>query len=429
MTFSQLVAQVRSAYYQTRSLCKPFFYVFESNAGFFVKEANKTAFWRGLLTVLPAIFTLVDVKKKISGYNIIRFNISIIIMKKTTRLFVTLLTALTVQPLSAFGASRAIPVVIESVEAHPVSQSLSLVGKLKADQSVDIAPEVTGKVDIIAVKANQQVKKDQLLVQFNDDKARAAVTEAAAYLRDEQRKLREFERLVKRNAITQTEIDAQRASVEIAQARLNAAQANLEDLRISAPFSGTVGFIDFSRGKLVSAGEELLTLDNLALMQLDLQVPERYLSKLQKDMKVLGRTNAWPGEMFEGHVVAIDSRINQETLNLRVRIHFANPQGLLKPGMLLSAQLDFAPINAPIIPVQALEYSGTKRYVYVVGDDNIVSRREVHLGARIENEVVIEDGLEIGQHIVVQGIVNMRDGATITEVDASGQPVTKEGEQ
>ncbi|MBY8270194.1 efflux RND transporter periplasmic adaptor subunit [Vibrio fluvialis] len=349
-------------------------------------------------------------------------------MKKTILFSVTLAATFFYPVAFAAGAAKAIPVVIESVQTHQVSQTLSLVGKLKAEQSVNISPEVTGKVDTIAVRANQQVKKGQLLVQLNDDKSRAAVNEANAYLRDEQRKLTEFERLVKRNAITQTEIDAQKASVEIAQARLDAAKANLDDLRITAPFDGTVGFIDFSRGKMVSAGNELLTLDNLSLMQLDLQVPERYLSKIKRGMKVLGETNAWPGQVFEGRVVGIDSRINQETLNLRVRIHFNNKERLLKPGMLISAKLDFEPISAPIIPVQALEYSGTKRFVYVVGDNHKATRTEVHLGARIENEVVIEDGLNIGQQIVVQGIVNMRDGATVTEVDTSGQPLEK-GEQ
>lgn len=344
-------------------------------------------------------------------------------MKKTTLLCLTLAATFYYPSAFAAGATKAIPVVIEPVQNHQVSQTLSLVGKLKADQSVYIASEVSGKVDVIAVKANQQVKKGQLLVQLNDDKIRAAVNEANAYLRDEQRKLTEFERLVKRNAITQTEIDAQKASVEIAQARLDAAKANLGDLRITAPFDGTVGFIDFSRGKMVSAGNDLLTLDNLSLMQLDLQVPERYLSKIKRGMTVIGQTGAWPGRSFEGKVVGIDSRINQETLNLRVRIHFSNQEGLLKPGMLISAKLDFEPISAPIIPVQALEYSGTKRFVYVVNDDRIAQRTEVHLGARIENEVVIEDGLAIGQRIVVQGIVNMRDGVAVTEVNASGQPI------
>ncbi len=320
----------------------------------------------------------------------------------------------------------AISVVTDSVQVHQVSQSLSLVGKLEAEQSVMISPEVSGKVDKIAVTANQEVKKGQILVQLNDEKSRASVAEARAYLRDEKRKLAEYERLLKRSAITQTEIDAQKTSVDIAQARLQAAEANWEDLHIKAPFDGTVGFIDFSRGKIVSSGTELMTLDNLSLMQLDLQVPERYLSLISKGMKVVGTTHAWPGKTFEGEVVGIDSRVNAETLNLRVRIHFSNAGGLLKPGMLISASLAFPPIEAPIIPVQALEYSGTKRYVYVVGQDDKATRTEVVLGARVENQVVIEQGLEIGEKVVVQGIVNIRDGAKVTEVTADGHPIAKD---
>lgn len=331
------------------------------------------------------------------------------------------------------GADRkgppAIAVVVEQVKMHQISQSLSLVGKLKAEQSVMISPEVAGKVDKIAVKANQEVKKGQLLIQLNDDKAQASVSEAKAYLKDEQRKLKEFSRLATRNAITQTEIDAQKASVEIAQARLNAANAELKDLHISAPFSATVGFIDFSLGKMVSAGSDLFTLDNLSVMRLDLRVPERYLPQVSTGMKVQAKTSAWGDQVFEGEIVGIDSRINEETLNLRVRIHFNNDERKLKPGMLVSANMEFPAIEAPIIPVQALEYSGTKRYVYVVGDDSKATRSEVVLGARVDNFVVIEKGLEIGEKIVVQGIVNMRDGASIKEVDKDGKAadVKKEG--
>ncbi len=339
-------------------------------------------------------------------------------------MMVTLLTT----PLSVFAAQapQAVAVVAERVATHQVSQSLSLIGKLEAEQSVVISSEVSGKVSHIAIKANQEVKKGQLLIQLNDDKAKAAVAEAHAYLKDEQRKLKEFERLVKRNAITQTEIDAQKASVDIAHARLDAANANLNDLHISAPFNGTVGFIDFSLGRMVSAGTELLTLDNLSVMQLDIQVPERYLSLISKGMTVTAKSNAWAKNEFTGKVVGIDSRINRETLNLRVRIHFDNQDGKLKPGMLLSTKLNFPAIEAPIIPVQALEYSGTKRYVYVIDSNNKATRTEVWLGARIDNQVVIDKGLAIGDKIVVQGIVNMRNGALVIEVNADGSPIQKD---
>ncbi len=111
---------------------------------------------------------------------------------------------------------------------------------------------------------------------------------------------------------------------------------------------------------------------------------------------------------------------------MKVRIQFDNESKKLKPGMLLSVDIKLPAISAPIIPVQALQYSGTKRYVYVIGEDNKATRTQVWLGARIGNQVVIDKGLNIGQKIVVQGIVNMRDGVTVTEVDESGTPIKKD---
>jgi len=325
------------------------------------------------------------------------------------------------------GKARSVFVVSEKVASHEISQSLTLIGKLKARQSVSVSAEVSGKVAAISMSANQQVEKGDILIRLNDEKAKASVVEATAYLSDEKRKLTEFERLAKKGAITQTEIDAQKASVDIALARLDAANASLKQLNIEAPFSGTVGFIDFSLGKMVSSGTELVTLDNLSVMQLDLLVPERYLSMLSKGMRVEATTNAWSNTVFRGELVGIDSRINSETLNLKVRIDFDNTEQKLKPGMLMSGTLQFPALNAPVIPVQALQYSGTKRYVYVINGDNKAIRTEVTLGARVGNEVVIEKGLEIGERIVVQGIVNMRDGVEVKE--QNGQTSAKKGSE
>ena len=102
------------------------------------------------------------------------------------------------------------------VQSHQISQSLSLVGKLKAQQSGGNRPEVTGKVNVIAVQANQLVKKASYWFNWMTIKHKRLLVEAKAYLQDEQRKLSEYERLLKRNAITPTEIDAQRAQWKLA---------------------------------------------------------------------------------------------------------------------------------------------------------------------------------------------------------------------
>jgi membrane fusion protein, multidrug efflux system len=152
---------------------------------------------------------------------------------------------------------------------------------------------------------------------------------------------------------------------------------------------------------------------------LDLQVPERYLSMLSKGMPVSATNRAWPETVFNGQLVATDSRINQDTLNLRVQVLFNNPDNKLKPGMMMSAKMLFPDVNAPIIPVQALEYSGSKRYVYIVNEQGIANRQKVQLGARINNQVLIEKGLQIGDKIVVQGLVNMRDGLKVKDLSST----------
>ncbi|MFT7456594.1 MAG: membrane fusion protein (multidrug efflux system) [Marinobacter maritimus] len=331
---------------------------------------------------------------------------------------ITLITIVTSYH-SLLSAQPDISVYTQKVAYHPVAQSLSLIGKLQSEQFVNIATEVSGKVKSIDVQANQQVKTGQLLFQLDDTKAQAAMLEAQVYFFDEQRKLREFTKLVKRNAITQTAVQGQIAMVDIALAQLKTAQAEVDRHALSAPFSGTIGLIDFSLGKMVGTGSELLTLDNLARMTLDLQVPERYLAMISTGMLVTATNRAWPETVFNGELIAQDSRINPDTLNLRVRILFNNPDNKLKPGMMMAAEMVFPVINAPVIPVQALEYSGTKRYVYIVNEQGRVNRQEVLLGARIKNQVLIEKGVEIGDKIVVQGLVNMRDGLKVKDLSNS----------
>jgi len=337
------------------------------------------------------------------------------IMNKSNRVFI--LTSLLLSSFSSFvSAAPAVAIKSDLVSTHEVAQSLSLIGKLQAKQYVSIASEVAAKVTKIAVQPNQKVKKGQLLIALDNARANALLAEAKAYLSNEQRTLKDYQRLIKKQAITQTELDAQLSAVAIGKARLLAAQVFVDNHRIVAPFEGTIGLLDFSEGKNVAIGETLLSLDNLSQMTLDLPVPERYLSLIEVGMDVSATTRAWGDNTFTGKVMAIDSRINPDTLNLRVRLLFDNKSQQLKPGMLMSSHLVFKAVNEPIIAVQSIEYSGTKRFVYVVTSNNKVERREVELGARIKDQAIIESGLQVGERVVVQGLVNMRDGLTIKDL-------------
>ncbi|SIN96152.1 efflux RND transporter periplasmic adaptor subunit [Salinivibrio sp. ES.052] len=315
-------------------------------------------------------------------------------------------------------SARSVDVMTAQVETKPIAPSLSLVGNVKAHQQINIESEVSARIETVHVKPGETVQKGAPLVTFNRAKAQAAVLEASAYLNDEQRKLKEYTKLAQRGALTQTELEAQQASVNIAKARLQSAQSDLDDHRLVAPFSGRIGLFDLSVGQRVDVGETLFSLDNLSRMNLDIQVPEQYFSRLYPQMPVTVTSQAWPDQAFTGKISVVDSRVNLDALSVSARVALNNPERKLQPGMLMEAKLTLPKQQAVIVPVQALQYSGTRRYVFRVDDEGIAHRTEITLGARIDNQVVVSKGLEPGQHIVVQGLVNMRDGAQVSVLNA-----------
>ena len=314
-------------------------------------------------------------------------------------------------------AAREVTVITGKVTNESLSQSLTIIGKLNASKNVQIAPQISGKVIAIYFDDNQKVEQGQILVQFDDAKERANVAETKAKLTDEQRKLNEFNKLVDSNAISQTQIDAQQALVEMAKARLSAAKAELSHYVLSAPFTGFTGLKNFSEGQMVAVGNELVSLDDLSLMYLDLSVPEQYLSHLTLGMPITATSQAWSDQDFSGNLIAISPRVNANTLTLTARIAFDNPKLKLRPGMMMSTKVNLPALSKPTIPVQALEYSGTKRFVYLVDENHIAHRTEVHLGARVEDKVFIEKGIKLDDEIIIQGLVNMRDGLKIKRLD------------
>lgn len=311
---------------------------------------------------------------------------------------------------------RQTPVRTALVEQARAEPRLQLSGKLAAHRSVVIAPEVTGRILSIMVRSGQTVAEGSELVRFDADKERAERAELAANLANEQRKLRDMQKLALRGAVTASDREGQEATVAMAKARLEAADYALSQRTLRAPFAGTVGLIDASAGALVSSGTSLFTLDDLRHLRLDLAVPERYLALLQNGMDIEASSTAWPGEHFHGVVSALDSRVSDSTQNIKARVTVDNADGRLRPGMLLDVSLALPAREVTLIPTQAVEYAGKARYVYLLGNEGRVKRIEVELGEQHGEQVWVLSGLRRGDRIVVEGLVNLRDGAQVRDL-------------
>jgi len=308
-----------------------------------------------------------------------------------------------------------------NIRAQTVKQSLAepsikLVSKLAANRSVVISPEVTGRIVKIAVRSGQQVKQGDTLIALDAGKQQAELAEQSASARDEARKLRDMRRLVARGAVTQSELEGQEATVAQVQARVDAARYELSLRTLQAPFDGSVSLIDLSEGALVNSGDTLLHLDELARLRLDLAVPERYLSLLRPGMAVTATSSAWPEQSFHGVLETLDSRVSNDTQNIKARVIIPNPDGQLRPGMLLNVELSLPPQKMTLIPAQSVEYAGEQRFVYRLEPDGRVKRVAVVLGDTHGEEVWVTEGLKVGDRIVVEGLVNLRDGISVHDL-------------
>ena len=304
----------------------------------------------------------------------------------------------------------------QTVRQSLAEPSIKLVSKLAANRSVVVSPEVTGRIVKIAVRSGQQVRQGETLIALDAGKQRAELAEQSASLLDEKRKLRDMRKLVARGAITTSELEGQEATVAQAQARVDAARYELSLRTLPAPFNGTVSLIDLSEGALVNSGDVLLHLDELVRLRLDLAVPERYFSLLRTGMTVTATSSAWPDQSFTGVLETLDSRISNDSQNIKARVSIPNPSGQLRPGMLLNVELSLPAQKMTLIPAQSVEYAGEQRFVYRLEQDDRVKRIPVVLGDTHGEEVWVVEGLKVGDRIVVEGLVNLRDGALVRDL-------------
>jgi membrane fusion protein, multidrug efflux system len=307
-------------------------------------------------------------------------------------------------------------VTTATVRSERLSQKLEALGNARANESVDISSKTSNIVTAVRFRDGERVRVGQVLVQLDDATARADVAAAQAAVTESESQYNRSRELLNTQALSKSSFDQLEATLKANRARLQAAQARLEDTVIRAPFSGRVGLRRVSVGTLISPGDVITTLDDTSVIKLDFSVPETFVAILREGLSVRASAPAFPGRTFTGKVASIDSRVDVNTRSVIVRALLANEDGALKAGMFLNVSLSKDERETLIIPEEALTPEAAKQYVFVVADGK-ASRREVRIGGRSPGSVEILDGLEAGERVIVEGTQKVRDGAAVNAID------------
>lgn len=330
-------------------------------------------------------------------------------------------------PLSVFAQRGPLPVFIQDVKTISIEETIEALGTLKANESTVLSSSVTESITAIHFNDNQRVQAGDVLVEMTSAEEHAQLKQAMATLDEAERQYGRFKALEKDKVATAAQLDQQKVLVDAAEAQLRAVQSRLQDRLLIAPFDGVVGLRNISVGALVRPGDVITTLDDDSVMKLDMTVPSIYLADLRIGMPVVARATALRDQAFNGKLVGIDSRVDPVTRSLVARALIENPEGKLRPGLLMTVLLSQPQREAMMISEEAIIQVGRQAHVFVIehdGERTLVAKRDVALGVRRPGEVEIVSGLNAGDQVVVHGGMKLRPGV---EVKISG--VSNNGER
>ncbi|MEZ5332332.1 MAG: efflux RND transporter periplasmic adaptor subunit [Thermoanaerobaculia bacterium] len=305
-------------------------------------------------------------------------------------------------------------VEVKQMQPGPMVERLATTGTLQADEQVQIRSEIAGVVEAIRFDEGVRVEKGRLLVQLDDEQLEAE-RDRARFRVDlaRQREIRQQD-LLAQGLISQDDYDTALSQLNVLEAELRLAEAQLGKTRISAPFDGLIGFRFISVGAAITPQTPIATLQRVDPIKVQFAVPERYASEVRVGETVHFRVKG-SEEHHEGLIYAIEPTVDQETRSLRARARSANPDGSLLPGSFADVELTIREIpDALTVPAIAVipELGGKK--VFVVEDGQAVPRF-VETGIRTDTEVQIVRGLEPDERVIVSGVQQLVPGAPVVE--------------
>ena len=167
-------------------------------------------------------------------------------------------------------------------------------------------------------------------------------------------------------------------------------------------------------------GDAITTLDSVRNLEVNFQVPERYLADIRPGLTVEVTSDAYPGKTFRGKVLMLDSRVEAASRSLTVKAVLDNGEALLRPGQFLQVSVLLAEHQALLVPEQAVISQGAQSYVFTVNNGNLAERLPVSLGGRRDGWVEITAGLKQGQPVIVNGHSRLGSGAPVKVVEDEG---------
>ncbi|WP_422795557.1 efflux RND transporter periplasmic adaptor subunit [Sphingobacterium sp. HJSM2_6] len=310
------------------------------------------------------------------------------------------------------GARTAAKVFGRVIQGQEFSDYLSLSGSIEADEQIELHTEISGIVESINFNEGGRVGQGQVLITINDAELQAQLAQAntRAVLAGENE--RRAKLLLEKEAISQEEYDIASADFRTAQAQIQLIKAQLSKTVVRAPFSGTIGLRNISKGSYVSPTINIAQLVNTNRLKVSFSIPEKYANKVSTNGQIKFSVQG-VSEEFTAKIYATEPAVEANTRTLLVKAITNNPSNKLIPGTFANITFPLETLeNGLLVPAEALIpiQNGKKLFVMKNGKATEVL---VETGARTDADVLITSGIQAGDTVLTSGVMSLRNGSPV----------------
>ena len=327
------------------------------------------------------------------------------------------------------GTDRAAVRVTVS-ESRDYNPTLFATGTLVADRRAELRALVAGDLERLPVDIGDHVREGDLLFQIRLvdyrlalQRAEAALTEAEAAVEDTERESRRLENLLADGAATEQMRDKAitanrlaKAAVERIRAARDTAAQQLEDATVNAPYSGVITSRFAEPGEFSKKGERVVEITDLAKLNAELDIPERFVGAISKEMPATLEFEAGVADAV-GVVVAINPKVDRSSRTFRVKVEVENASRALSAGMFCTVRLGLPQEDALPAVLEAAVIRDEGRSTVWIVEDGVAFQRLIEEVGSAEGFVLTRSGLKVGERVVIEGFGGLVDGTGVVVED------------
>ena len=322
-----------------------------------------------------------------------------------------------------------VPVIAAKVKRGDISSFIYTTGTIFPKQESMISPKVSGRIEKLYVDEGDQVKKGQPLVMLEQERIRIGVKESEASLKETEAQLKNLQATLQRNQKlfeegvigsqlfddTATERDLAEARVQRAEAVLERMQQDLKDSIITAPFDG------FIVGKMMNEGEMATTMPpsnifhlvDTSRIKIECGITEGKRKSIKVGEEVLIEVDAYPDEVFTGKITTVNPKIDADSRTFKIKIELPNPVFRLETGMFTRIKIiEYKSKGALLIPQRVIVDDNESKKVFVVVNGKAVERT-ITTGIINSDIAEVKEGLNEGDIVVTEGFYALKDGIKV----------------